>query len=400
MTTLPLLSLRLHQRVSACVCFILISLSAMAADVAAITDAECEEFGTQLADYYSTDKHAEVVRQLDSFAFVKRVLNNLGLDEKEENEFRAGLLSSLSKTFTQQFKTFSSARYLRAQSVDGEKRVLLRCVSEAGAVNYFAFVVDRRASGSLKWVDVFIYLTGEKISETMHRALLPIAANNQKSLLDKLTSRESDYIRNFPKITKATQLIREKKHKEALAELDQLPADMKSQRFVLTLRLGAAQEVSEEAYLKVITEWEKTYPGDTALDLVSIDGDLLRKDYPRAIRRVEQLSARLGGDTYQTFLKGNIQMLAGQYDEARRSAREVLAAEPTLTSAWDTLLNVSLREKNYADTAAVLVEFEAAYPTAKMKEAIATNEAYADFRTSAEYRTWAGAKESPAKDNP
>ena len=371
----------------------LIALPLFAA-TAAITDEECETYGKQLAEYFSSGKQSEVVRQLDTFAFMDKVTADLGFDEKELGEFRSGMLSGLSKSLVQNFSTFTSAQYLRAQSVGGAKRVLVRCVSEEGAVNYFAFIVDRRATGSLKWVDVYIYLTGETMTESTRRAVLPMVANMKKNLLDKLTSRESDYVQNFPKMTRATQLIQGGKFAEALAELERLPETVKRERFVLTLRLRAAQPLSEAEYLKVITAWEKAYPDDPSLDLISIDGDVMRKDYAGAIKRIDSLSQRLGGDNYLNFLKGNMQMMAGDNDVARLTARAVLAAEPTLTSAWDTLLTISLNEHKYAETVALLIEFEAKFPGAKMKPVIATNAAYADFRTTQEYRDWADQPEA------
>ena len=42
-------------------------------------------------------------------------------------------------------------------------------------------------------------------------------------------------------------------------------------------------------------------------------------------------------------------------------------------------------------------EFEAAHPRAQMKPAIAKSAAYADFRTSPEYRSWASLEKSVAQ---
>jgi tetratricopeptide (TPR) repeat protein len=355
---------------------------------AEITDEECATFGTQIAELFSTSKHTEAVRLLDTFAFADRVLVGLGMSDKDATEFKTGLATNLGKGLATNLATFSSARYLRIQHVGGEKRALVRMLGANGTVNYFAFIVARRANGSLKWVDLFNYLTGETLTETSRRSVLPLVAEGKKNILEKLTSSESDYVKHFPKLTRCSQLLQQGKNTEVMKELALLPASLQSNRFVLSLRIRATQDVDEEAYAKVITDWEKAFPDDASLDLISIDGDCMRKDFASAVKRIDSLSARIGGDDYLTYLKGNVQMMGGQYAEARRSARAALAAEPTLTSAWDTLLNTSLKEKQFDETVSLLIEFGALYPHADMKTIVDGEAAYEEFRASEAYRNW------------
>jgi len=371
-------------------CFALtFALPARAATPAPITDEECNSFGEELAGYFNAGKHAEAVRLLDGYALVGRITQGLEMEESDLNDFRAGYIGNVSKTLASSYSTFPSAHYLRAQTVDGERRLLVRCVSDKGAVNFMAFVPARRASGGLKWIDVYTYMNGELLSESSRRAILPLLAESKKNFLEKLSTSESNFVKSFPKATEAAKLIQEGKAAEAYAMLNALPADVRSHRFVLNLRLAAAQRVDEKEYLKVISDWEKAYPGDPSLDLISIDGDFMRKDYARGIKRLDSLSARLGGDNYLLFLKGNLQMMAGDNEAARKTARAVIAAEPALTSAWDTLLSISLSEKKYSETVTLLAEVEAMYAGAKMKPVIDKLEAYAEFRKSAEYKAWA-----------
>lgn len=356
-----------------------------------ITIEECDAYGNELADLINTGKQAEIVQHLDTTELVKKVTKGLDLKDEFITGFQSGFTPSVKKTLSTSLNLYTSARYLRTQQADGIKRVLIRCVSEEGAVNYMAFEVARRAIGTLKWTDVYTYLAADTLSEGSRRMLLPLAAESQKGLLDKLTQSENVLVANMPKISQGTQLLRQGKFAEATSLYNSLPQQVQNERFVLLLRLQATQQSNEDEYLKVITAWEKNYPDDAALNLISIDGDIMRKNYPKAIEHVDALAQTLGGDHYLTFLKGNIQMLAGDYDAARRSARAVLAAEPSIASAWDTLLAVSLQEKKYAETVAILKELEAAHPGADMKPTIAAEAAYEEFRTSQEYKDWASA---------
>ncbi len=364
---------------------VLLPLTGRTETNSAISDEECTKLGESIATDLSTGKADEAVRSLDQFALADRVIAGLGLSDQDASAFRSGLLSKLSGGLTQQLKNYSSARFLRIQKVAGEKRLLIRCLSEAGAVNHLSLVTGRREGGSVRWVDAYVYLSGELISESMHRAVLPIFAEQQKGLLEKLTSTESEYMRNFAKIGRAVKLITAGQHADALALFAEMPASLQREHFILTMRLRAAQNVNDAEYLKVITDWEQAYPNDAALDLVSIDGDLLRKDYAHAIRHVDSLNHQLGGDPYLTYLKANINFMAENYQAARAFAREALAAEPSLAPAWDVLLSSSIKEKNYPETAALLVEFSESHPHSSIKKVIDEAEGYAEFRASPEY---------------
>ena len=373
--------------------FNLLWLASHAQTASAISDEDCANLGRSIASDLSTGKSDEAVKLLDQFAFADRVIAGLGMNDKDAGEFRLGMFSKLSEGLARELKSYSSARYLRVQKINSEKRVLIRCVNEAGAVNYLAFVAGRREGRSVRWVDIFTYLSGELVSETTHRAILPMITEGRKNALERLTSKESAYVQHFSKIAQGLQLIRTAKYAEALAQFAQLPTSLQRERFVLVMRLRAAQNVGDAEYLKVITDWEQAYPEDPALDLVSIDGDILRKDYAKAIKHVDALNKELGGDAYLTYLKGNIYFIAGTYPSAAACAREVLAAEPTLTSAWDILLNSSIREKKYDETAGILEEFAEKHPRANIKKIVDETESYGGFRASPEYAKWAATLE-------
>jgi hypothetical protein len=362
-----------------------------------LTDTECAAFGEHLAELFDNGQAQEAVALLDVNALLARITDGLGLTPEETRGFRKGATSNLAENLTKQYSTFPSARFLRVQQVSGEPRVLIRLVSEDGAANYTSFICARDATGKIRWVDAFLYVGGDTISQASRNAALPLIAEMRKGILDKLTSKESAFAANIGKIHQASLAIQNGKADAAWSLCEKLPKEVKTHRMVLTLRLRAAQAIDDVKYLQVIQDWEAAYPNDPTLDFVSIDGAILRKDYPAALKHIRAFGKQLGGDVYLDYLASNVLLMSEKYDEARTTARAALTAEPSLLGAFDTLLTISLKTKNYADTVSVLDEFQGRFPTVDVDTEIVSTEDYAEFRLSKAYLEWPGRKKADAK---
>lgn len=373
---------------------------ATAAAAALPSEADCAAFGRAIAALLNDGKAAEAIQQLNKVALVNRISAGLGYSESEARDFQAGVLKTLPTSLQKQLETFTSARFLRVQTVAGERRALLRFVSEEGAVNYIALICDQRGTGPVHWTDAFMYMMGETISQSTRRTVLPLVAQSKKGMLEKLTGSDSAFVTHFATVNQASQLLQKGKFVEAWSACEKLPDSLKKDRTVLMLRLRLAQSIDDTKYLRVINDWQAAFPGDATLDFISIDGDILRKDYASALKHIDSFAQRIGGDAYLDFLGANVLIMAERYDDARARARAALAVEPTLASAFDALLTITLKTKNYAETVKVLEELRSVYPAINL-DSIAADKEYAEFRLSRAYRDWsAQAKNPPEKSAP
>lgn len=359
------------------------------------SDEECTAFGRQVAQLVETGRAGDVVGLLDISGLLDRITTGL-VTGKQEQAFRAGMQKGFSTNLAKQYDAFISARFVRLQHVDNETRALVRLVSQEGAVNYTAYICSRRPNGPIQWKDAYLYLSGETMSQTSRRTALPLLAEEEKGLLDRLLKSESAYVANFEKVHQAMQAFRQGDSAKVWQICEKLPAEVQRDRTILVLRLRAAQALDDAKYLKVITDWAAAFPNDSTLDFVSIDGAIMRKDYPAALKHIAAFSQQVGGDTYLDFLTGNVLVMAKRYDEARKKARGVLAAEPTLTDAFDTLLSISLETKNYAETVSVLDEVQQRFPTVDVDADIAGTEPFAEFRLSKTYLDWRSRRKTDA----
>ena len=355
---------------------------------AAPSEEECAAFGEEIARAVNGGTASAVVDLLDPYALAARTLAGIEMKDDFRRGVAGGIASSARESMLRAFGGFGKARFLRVLKVDGELRPLVRLMTQDGGMNYHAYVVARRASGRLKWVDTHVCLTGELMSETMRRLLLPAVAEENAGFLERLTRGEGEYMKNLPKITAVQQKLQTGDIAGAQALLDTLPQELRAMKPILAMRLLVAQKGDQAAYLEVIREWESHFPGDPSLGLVGIDGAFLRQDYDGGLKSLGRLRAYTGDDPHLDLLEATMLRLARRFPEARAAARRCLAADPTQSSAYDALLQTELDAKNHAGVAALLSELETNYPGFDMDQAIAAAAEYAEFRGSPEYGRW------------
>lgn len=335
-------------------------------------------------------------RVLDVDALVDRCLRNLPGSDKEKQDFRTGFRKgfTINSSLRKGIEAAEDYKFLRVRKIGTNDTLLFRLIAPADSgVNYHEHLLERRAGGELAIVDIHIFMMGELLSRTVRRIALGALAQ-QPGFLDRLLGHEADIVRYGKEIQSLSQLTQKREYQKVLATVRKLPESLQNQKFVMVHKLAAASQVDEKEYALTISQWEKLFPRDPSLPLVSVDGYILRKDYDTAIKMLDTLNSSIGGDPYLLVLEAGQYNLKGDKTKARTTAEQALKAEPTLAPAVDFLLSVNLEEKRFADVSKLLLDFEKV-SGANMAEAIKDEEAYAEFRSSDEYKKFLSARQKP-----
>ncbi len=230
-------------------------------------------------------------------------------------------------------------KLLRVHAEAGTAHALLRLVASDGT-NYLDFVLGKRPGATeARASDAYNFVNGQRLSETVGE-LIEMAA-------DGSAARATDRLRP---LQRAADLFRSGKHQEALSALERADPEMRSSRGARTLELQIAANVSDEAYQRAIASYQQAYPGDPSIDFVSIDGFLLRQDYPAALAAVDRLDKRVS-DPYLRVLRGIILKLAGRLEEAHVQVDRAIALEPDLPEAYWELLGLGAGQGDFAAAA-------------------------------------------------
>ena len=338
------------------------------------------------------DNDARAFRDfLDGDAFAARVLKDLAVPvtfktklEGMTDTFGARFLGELARKTS---GTGQGVKLLRVRVVDGEPRALFHSVTEDG-MNYLDFVLSTPpAGGPVKIVDAYVALTGEFLSRTMAPILAKGIATVRDNPGDLGAVKEAT--RKLEQMSRFTSLVRAGKTAEALAAYDKLPAEYRKEKVVMLMHVIVTSNRFEEdpaSYEKSIDAFVKAFPSDPAVDLVSLDGFLLKKKYAEFHKALDRLDKSVGGDPYLHVLRGNALQMEGKSAEAKKAIGKAIAWEPDLTAAYLARADVALAQKDHKELARLLALMESRFEIDFA--GVATADDYAEFRRSPEYREW------------
>ncbi|MFE8600900.1 tetratricopeptide repeat protein [Archangium violaceum] len=279
----------------------------------------------------------------------------------------------------------SSFRLLRLRMEGGAPHALYRIMSSEGGVNYLDLELAKNAEAQVVIVDFYPYITGEPFSETMRRMYLQAATEAGYNLVDKLMGKEQDFLKNATKLQAMQRMVQEKQFAEVVKTFEALPKSLRQTKPFLLLRLTAAGQLEEAEYQKAIEDFETAYPNDPSLDLISIDGHMMRKDYATVMKMVDRLDQRVN-DPYLQYLRGSVMLDKEDRKAAIGYFKAAVTREPTLALAHWVLIGLSLQDKQFKDTVRYLdaIERDTSVELADLEGL----EEYAGFVKSPEYKAW------------
>lgn len=330
----------------------LIAVAVLAAAVAfpafgagkAVTSAEAEAFA---ADYIRaiTKKDLQLAsRMVDWDGVLERVTAGGGASDEYRDEFLTGARRG-TEAFVQGVAMLvedgGTVTLAGVRRMGGETHVVLRLLHSGSGLNYHDMPLARDASGVLRARDVYVYTTGENLSDTLRRAFL---MGTGKSGLDWAF----DFQQMMAK-------IRQGDGDGAIAVYGKLPETVRRDKAVLIAYVAATQLVDDEAvYTRAMNELRTAHPKDNGIELMSIDWHLLAGRPEEALKSIDRVDDAVGGDAYLDVLRANILLEQGEIAKAAGFAVRASEREPYLEDAWWVRVSVTLARKDFVETARVL----------------------------------------------
>lgn len=358
------------------------------------TEQECTEFAKKIETGIAARDPKPLDEALDVKALIVRATEGVEADAK----FRQGFITGASKhaglgtTILNGLGDDGSYKFMRMHQADGKVRALFRMLNEQG-VNYHDFTVEKDANGAVRFSDVFIFLMGEPLSQTMRRIYLQASAK-QGGVLGKLLGWENDFIKNADKFQQITQAMQTGQAEVAKKLYNELPESMQNDRMMLVHRTQWASKLGEVEYAAAFEAIRKAFPNDPSMQFIGIDGLFIAKKYDEGLKSLDQLIQTLGPDAHLYMLKGNFYFVKEDLPNAVAWDRKAIELEPDLLAPYWALLTVLLQQKDFAAIKDVLITIE----KRELVELdnIEKNEGYAEFVKSPEYQKWL--KERPKKE--
>lgn len=308
---------------------------------------------------------------------------------KQNSEYFDGFLSSVNKqtdlgqSLINQIKKGSILTYLKQQSAneDNVQKILFRIYdTNGGGLNYINFLIKKFPNKQYKIIDYYPFIVGEYFSESIARFY--------KTGLQEVMKANSNVLDNMSIFKKLPELIRNGNYKEAWTLIGNLDDEWKNQKFCWVYRIAVSQKIDNALYSKTIDEYEKRFPNDPSLYLISIDGYYLNKEYEKALDCINKLDNSIEGDVFLDFLRGNLYMILEKKDEAKKTYARFLENFPAFKIVYNKLLDLVVNDKEYEKAIQLLDKISENFDVPKNQLISLIKEEYKEFSESKIFIKW------------
>ncbi|WP_179352470.1 tetratricopeptide repeat protein [Winogradskyella vidalii] len=363
---------------------------------------ETEENDTKviaLAEYVEASLHNlstdEFNEKFDVPSFINGVTNHQLIDS--ENSFTKNFMegtSTIGKQLSQQLvNLIETGSYYnlinyRYNIVDRAYYFTFRLFSEETGVNYHDYKVCSNGE-TLKFNDIYIYLTGEPLSTTMQRIFLlskPIGKEDAYAL-------NSDNHRNVFLFLESQKLAKKGKYEAAFNTISKITSPMAEEKFTRLTKANYAMAYDGKMYEVLLEEYAEQFPKDPTLYLKLIDYYIVKGNFKLAIKNIDKLMYETDDD-FLNLLKGNVYMLSEDYETAESHYGYIMQNYPDLFQGYIGYI-VSLNFQNRFEDIIIVIEdlLEQGYDREALLEFIEESEADGSnqidaFLSSKKYKKW------------
>lgn len=351
---------------------------------------EMQKFGDQLVIDILESKTDNLKAAFNYGKFLDITLEGVEIPNEGRDGLREGFLGQLESTPGGFFRDFLGSRVavLRVHEDEGQGKVLVRAlVGDPPALTYLDLFVEKNGD-KVRAFDVHSYATGEPISQTVRRVILPAIAQLLKTPLQKLTSGGTD-LEYIEQISALMEYKNSGQTDKAIEVYNKLSPEIQKLKAVQLNYVGIMMDSGDDAkYLKAMEDFRAAHSDDASLLLMQIDYFFLKKDFDSLYKGLDQLEAALGvSDPYLDCMRASGRMEEKKYDQAAELARKSFKAEPSLEHAYWTLANIGLAAKKTDATVEALDHLIKLYPD-ELKANVQGDPAYASFVESAAGKAW------------
>ena len=265
--------------------------------------------------------------------------------------------------------------------MDGQPAPLVRAVLENGGLNYYEFTLTLADSKTVRAVDVLLYNTGERLSQSVGSAARGLMKTGAIPTVDLDAVNDN-----------VTAHIAAGEGRQAMAIINDLPDSLQHVMAVELMRLNAAEAIGTDEHTRALSDYAVRHPGSAALDMLSIDAYFANGQWDKLLASIDSLSNRVGGDSYLDGFRAKVLANSGASAEAIAAANAVLAGNPSDENAWDALLESLAQTGDYAAVVTGLGNMERALRIEVSPAALAEIENYAAFCASPVGKAWAASR--------
>ncbi len=317
--------------------FLLLSF-ALKSQEPTFSDSIIYSFGLKLDEAFYDEDSDFFLKHFDSKSFYNKFL----IEEKNEDikNFNEGFSQknigvAFHKQIAGHLKLGTLYNFVNYYQLEDTYHLIFRLYDD-GSINYHEYVVDFDSDKQPKISDIFIYLTGQFLSETMAANYYPFV---QKYIEDTSEGFDKRLLLDYVLIKKINEL-RLKGKVEAAKKLYNtgISEDFKNS----SIGLGyATQFIDPETepleYTILMEKILENSSSPASVYLVYIDYHFMSGDYDKALSAIDSIG-RYTGDEFLDLYRGNIHVMMEDYEESAKYFEKMIENYPQFSDTYDSLL--------------------------------------------------------------
>jgi len=310
--------------------------------------------------------HTAFDRLVSADAILDRALEDVPGRKSFLSGFRAGARSTMSggKGLYAEMRAIleqgGHVDFLRLRGTPGARTALFRLVIPAAGFDYLEFDLEREEKKSVRAVDVYSASAGEHTSALLRRWLLPLAANDDRTVIERLIGTEQTLIQHWSQVERLIQASQSRDADAFSKTFAELPSELRQDKLLILMRIRMFPP-DDERYLQAIGDLRTFYPDDACTRMHSIDWFFLHHEHEKCLRELRILDAWAGGDPYTSYVRAQYEVGAERWDEARAAANEAIDGGIDWVEPYWILVTASLHQKRPAETLALLLRMDEAF---------------------------------------
>ena len=338
--------------------------------------------------------HVEKMESLIHFeSLIEEVVLRLeGLSYSDRENLKAGFLSNKRGAVNALLVSLSAAsvKRLRIENSGNIIKALYRFdLGEQGYSYMEWFIKPNHRDGKLQIINYYSYSFGKSWSDMVREllAFTQVSSSNldeallvltgQRKIIDELFEAMGNYVKAgdpqpfFDAYDKSGEAVR-------------------SNASIVDFYYRVASETGDEGRYKTALENIAKYNGDDPkYAFVLIDHYVFLEQTELAMKTLNSFESSLGvKDSGVVFLKGNVQLMAGNHQLALTYYEEAKSIEPTLEDIYWSEASVYVEQQDYKSLVKLFKQLESTFGYLFSREDFLIEPYYGDFIKSPEFKSW------------
>ena len=345
---------------------------------------QLEKFALNIQESIENGNPSYLNLSFDIDAFLQKIITensfpddtafNKGFQEGLHNNFDIGAM------IVDEIKQNGKYSFLHVYQKEGTYFLLFRLFTNNG-INYHEFEV-KKDNDKFKIIDAYLFLSGEKMSETIARIY------NSFRLLNSASAPNSyKYLQALSELGETKALASKGKYSKAYKKWQTLASNFMEDKLFLMTGIQIASYLDDKTYLKTYNEFVLNYPNNSGKYLIPLNGFLVHKNYAMAMACIDSLDKSLDNDPMLNYVRGNLLYEMGDYTEAAKKMSVLIESVPDFETAYYSLLSLYVKDKNYLEATHLLDKIVFTFNYYKDDFSPILKE-YPEFINSKEYQAW------------